>query len=565
MDDKHGPEGVPLVSEHDTWISVDPIVGCPANCKYCYLGPLGLRGRRPVIRVSPEGLVTAVEAYLRERSQMDLYGRLSCTPICFGNYTDTFMSDTNIAYFHKYARLHAARFSSHPLCVVTKSRLSFNDLHILDQLDHVIIIFMSQSFLGQLGTPQIERGPTCKPADTLKNFSLFATFRNVKPVHFLRPITSRSVPSLPRALEILSQVQNAGSLATVAIGLKIGPGIKLSGEALEELLGDRPVAGSASIEIFPDSARQYVLQAADALEYPVYFHTSCAVALATGTAEDLGTWREPVRQTLCLPCKCPSVQRSLCDAVRSQQATPSPGELSGLRAMYGMTGGSARWSPLESAIRLDQPVRQYAFNRLVHALPFRVIGSTVEPDLAWPGTVEPDLAWPGPFARGTKLLSNLDRDNPEALPGFESSVFGPAMYAAVERLKAITGFVTTLHKADDPRPLAFARYYHVRRVVWVAEWLRLRRVSGTEQLDINTVRWLAWAHDLNRWPFAHNSEKGFFNQADDVSRYVVAAGLQFPPAHSSDRTEEEAREARLLSDLEGVISKDFGRLSPEGR
>ena len=349
MNDNTGAQGVPLVSEHATWISVDPIVGCPANCRYCYLGPLGLRGQRPVPRISPEELVTAVEAYLRERSRADPYDRLSRTPICFGNYTDTFMSRANIAYFHEYARLHSARFSSHPLCVVTKSRLSFDDLHTLDQLDHTIIFFMSQSFLGQFGAPQIERGPVCRPADTLRNLSLFAPLRNVKPVHFLRPVTSRSVPSLPRALEILAQVQKAGSLATVAIGLKVGPGVEMSGDDLTDLLGDRRLEGLASTEIFPDSARQYVLQAAEALEYPVYFHTSCAVALATGTAEDLGTWREPVRQTLCLPCRCPSAQRSRCDAVRSQQATPSPRELSGVCAPYGMPDDSVHWSPLDSA------------------------------------------------------------------------------------------------------------------------------------------------------------------------------------------------------------------------
>ena len=52
--------GVPLVSEHDTWISVDPVTGCLANCTYCYLGPLGLRGRRPRIRVSPAELAAEV-------------------------------------------------------------------------------------------------------------------------------------------------------------------------------------------------------------------------------------------------------------------------------------------------------------------------------------------------------------------------------------------------------------------------------------------------------------------------------------------------------------------------
>ena len=55
---------VPLVAEHDSWITVDPIVGCPADCAYCYLGPLGLRATRPTLRATPEMLVAAVEDHL---------------------------------------------------------------------------------------------------------------------------------------------------------------------------------------------------------------------------------------------------------------------------------------------------------------------------------------------------------------------------------------------------------------------------------------------------------------------------------------------------------------------
>lgn len=551
MNDSGRQNEVPLVSEHDTWISVDPIIGCPANCRYCYLGPLSLRGKQPVIRLSAADLVAEVEDYLNERARTDPYNLLVRTPICFGNYTDTFMSETSLAYFHEYARLHAAKFSSHPLCVVTKASVTYEDLRRLDQLGHTIIVFMSQSFLGQLGTPHIERGPTCKPAETLGNIRRFADMRNVKPVHFLRPVTGRSVPSLSRALEILSEVQSAGSLATVAVGLKIGPGIKLSDDELTDLLGEGQTADRASNEIFPAAARQHLLEAARTLQYPVYFHTSCAVALATEADEDLGTWREPMREARCAPCSCPGAQRSRCDAVRSQQSVPSPQELSDLCVSYHLPAGSARWLSQESAVKLDHRVRQYTFNRLVHALPYKIIG----------GTVEPDEAWLGPFTKGNKLSVRTDQDIQDGLPGLESSLFGPQMFAAVGRLNAITGFVTTLHKPSDPRALAFARYYHVRRVAWVSEWLRSGWADRGEQLDASNVHWLAWAHDLNRWPFAHNSEKGLFDQAGDVSRYVITARLGFPASCSRDAEGK----ARLVADLEGVISKDRGKMSPEGR
>jgi hypothetical protein len=169
MIDPHETSAVPLISEHDTWISVDPITGCLANCMYCYLGPRGLRGRRPMFRVSPADLAAEVSRYLDERSVGESRERLTDTPMCFGNYTDTFMSADTIDYFREYAKLHAESFASHPLCIVTKARLKPDDLDFLDQLQHLMIIFVSQSFLRQPGNQNPERGPTSLAADTINN------------------------------------------------------------------------------------------------------------------------------------------------------------------------------------------------------------------------------------------------------------------------------------------------------------------------------------------------------------------------------------------------------------
>src|ERR1017187_4271345 len=238
MTDGQPGERLPLIAEHDTWISVDPIVGCPANCKYCYLGPLGLRTRKAEIRVEPHALIGAVRKYLHTRGHGDRYDRLAHTPVCFGNYTDTFMSEIGITYFKEYARLHAASLGRHPLCVVTKARLSGDDLAALDEIGQRIVLFLSQSFLGRLGNLRIELGPTSKPEDTTRNLELFASLRNVVPVHFLRPVTRRNVPNVERAVEILAQMRGAGAAATVAVGLKLGPGVALSAPDMEAITGD---------------------------------------------------------------------------------------------------------------------------------------------------------------------------------------------------------------------------------------------------------------------------------------------------------------------------------------
>jgi hypothetical protein len=315
--------------------------------------------------------------------------------------------------------------------------------------------------------------------------------------------------------------------------------------------GNEAVPGSS--EIFPEDIREYLLKAAGQLGYPLYFHTSCAIALATGCAESLGTWREPVRKTRCEPCSCPAMQRSRCDAVRELPVVPSAAAVTRLGSRLGLPEGSLRWSESESAFRVEKPVRQYTFNLLVHALPYRVVGESVQRD----------EAWLGPFAEDRALSDDCGQWDPDELLAPGPDAVGRRMYRAIKRLRGITGFVTTLHAPSDPRPLAFARYFHVQRVVRVAEWLwSLMDGAGTAP-DRTAVLWLAWAHDLNRWPFAHNSEKGHFDQARDVFRYM--SHIEFPMRQFRDENEERCWKDEALHDLAGIISKRIYGLSAAGK
>lgn len=117
----------------------------------------------------------------------------------------------------------------------------------------------------------------------------------------------------------------------------------------------------------------------------------------------------------------------------------------------------------------------------------------------------------------------------------------------IQRLHHITGFITTYGHTSDPRLSVFARFWHVKRVVATAD-----RLSGlTASLDRARVERLAWLHDLNRWPFAHNSEKGLFDQASNVKDYFRGWQAEFA--------------AQDLDDLVGIHLKDPSSISPEAR
>lgn len=123
------------------------------------------------------------------------------------------------------------------------------------------------------------------------------------------------------------------------------------------------------------------------------------------------------------------------------------------------------------------------------------------------------------------------------------------LHDASQRMLGLTGFVTVLHPPHDRRARVFSRYHHVRRVAWTAEHLAS---SAQSRAPLNQwrLRWLAWAHDLNRWPFAHNSEKGQFDQASDLPRYLRATSIDADDA--------------LTRELQAVVDKRHEVLGPEG-
>lgn len=116
----------------------------------------------------------------------------------------------------------------------------------------------------------------------------------------------------------------------------------------------------------------------------------------------------------------------------------------------------------------------------------------------------------------------------------------------VGRLRRITGFVTVYGEQGDPRLAVFARLWHVERVALAARMMC--GITGAEEVD--RVERLAWLHDLNRWPFAHNAERGNFDQAANVADYFAG---------------DRGLEQRDVRDLRGIHEKAASVLSCEGR
>jgi hypothetical protein len=127
------------------------------------------------------------------------------------------------------------------------------------------------------------------------------------------------------------------------------------------------------------------------------------------------------------------------------------------------------------------------------------------------------------------------------------SLFGSntELLPMLTRLKGITGFATTLTTRRDHRALVFNRFNHVSRVATLAAF-----IANSLEIPTKPVLRIAWLHDLNRWPFAHNSERDIFSQADDAEAYFA----QLIPAIAESE----------VADLVALQRRNIGALSISG-
>lgn len=288
---------------------MDPIIGCPADCAYCYLGPKGLKGSRPQERVPATQAVHLLSAYLAE-TRNDIGSNGDRTPIALGNYTDMLMTMANRQYLMKFATEMVHAGIDRPLVIVTKGRMPESLAVTLDELDLKTLVFHSQSFHRTTLDTRSEKGPVLSPWQTMEAGSSYHSFRNLMPIHFWRPITRKTVPSASWARHTVQQLKDSGFRCSVAIGL-----IMVADLDQHDLIQSHLLDTTTHLrgELWDEEVWADISAAARSAEYPVYRSTSCAVALTTGHPETLGVWDHRRGAAMrCLPCMCPESQRSSC-------------------------------------------------------------------------------------------------------------------------------------------------------------------------------------------------------------------------------------------------------------
>lgn len=354
---------VPLVAEHDSWITVDPILGCPADCAYCYLGPLGLRATRPAVRAAPEAVVAAVEDHLYGRRAGVIDPAYDQTPLCVGNYTDMVLTRPNREALVRIVELLAERIPRRPIVVVTKGRLDQELLDTLDASGFPIFWFLSQSMARHEGVP-LERGPIADLDTTLDNARLVSRTTHQKAAHFWRPFVAELRPSRADLEKLVGHLATSGLSGSVVVGLTRGPGVPLADERLVTLLDQSMAAPADQWEVFDEEGWAEAREFAAAAGYPLYRNTSCLLALLSGRAEALGTWRPPYAEHRCWPAACPLAQRGRCAAAAAAEWTDGATLAAKVAAFLSLDAGLV--SVTAGELVIGDMIDEFDYNTLLH-------------------------------------------------------------------------------------------------------------------------------------------------------------------------------------------------------
>ncbi|WP_405524464.1 hypothetical protein [Streptomyces canus] len=358
-----------LIAEHDTWISLDPVVGCPADCGYCYLGTMGLRATKPMRRATPRRLAHELHSYLNGRRAELIDPLDDPTPLCFGNYTDMAMTPDNASMIVAALTELAELIPPRPTVLITKATVTENLVAELDALEWPIVWFFSQSFARDQGIT-LERGRIADFETTLRNAHLVSSSRWQSAVHFWRPFVPELSHPLSDYQAVVRRLRDVGVDASVVAGMRRGPGVPLDDPRVLASLPSCAEAPSEQREVFDRAGWEELRAAARTVGYPVYRHSSCALALVRSAREHLGTWRTEVFADRCLPCSCPKPQRSRCGPARTgeKDLTEDADDFCArLAAFLGLSREAISFDAGTGCVEISAEVSDLEYNTILHA------------------------------------------------------------------------------------------------------------------------------------------------------------------------------------------------------
>lgn len=282
-----------LIRQDDTWIAIDPVVGCAKDCQYCFLQIYGATPKKGEVIASPDDAIDSLLSYETYRPE---------SPIMLASETDAFMNIPNIDYYSEFLRRYDARGIGNTLAFVTKCHVPDKFIDLASNLVNTRVIFyLSYSGLGK----PIE--PTTNIPKLRDNFPRLSR-AGLDVIHYWRPF----LPQNSNPDKIAEVVDHAAIYAkcTVAAGLKVNAGILQNISRFWPELAAQQIEYDKVATVWPIGVRDYVDQYTRTQhpDYPLFWVNSCALAYVLEGPEFNGMYGSHV----CEGNHCPLDQRCIC-------------------------------------------------------------------------------------------------------------------------------------------------------------------------------------------------------------------------------------------------------------
>jgi DNA repair photolyase len=275
-----------LVTQLKSWLSVNPVVGCPMGCKYCYRHDNDLFDlKSPIQTRSVEETLTEV---LNHRFFVP-----GSTPLALHNMaTDPFLNLPKKITFRILDELDCLGCSN-SVGLITKYLVTKDDISFLESLSLDVNLFVTYSEMPEC----IEPAGNSLRRQTLRNLS----DSSLKTLVYLRPVIegfNTHDENIRRVLDCCGNVS-----AIVVCGLKVS-------DNLSRYFNDQgiSIAGNAGHKTMPSDFIGRLLEARDAkgLSVPVFKRTSCAVSYLKSSRDYNAHWANPERNC---SSGCPNRER----------------------------------------------------------------------------------------------------------------------------------------------------------------------------------------------------------------------------------------------------------------
>ena len=351
------------ITYFDSFLSVDPIIGCQSNCDYCFMQITGWTGVP-----APQQLYTVdqiISLLLKNK-----YFVQGSTVLCFGNRTDPFLKH-NAQYTLDFIESIDRLGINNPLVVVTKKQIPIDFIGKFSKLKHVKLVFcISYSGLSS----HIEKGVT--EGDAIDNFY---NLRNngIPAIHNWRPILKEN--SSPEIIKKVLGIVANYAIASVCVGLKLNKELNRIYRKKPDIF-NLPENVEEQGEYFPPYALEQIMTIAaeEHPNHPLYRHTSCAISMALSTSDYNGS---VYRDDVCKNSHCPSRKRKICEKAKHVPALESVKEL--IKKIGARCTATVKNGYIEIEGKLTQ--EDYVF--LLHHLNYPIVAKSIDFNLVLKGSI----------------------------------------------------------------------------------------------------------------------------------------------------------------------------------